>query len=620
MNAPKWLSGADAKVVLSAPDRLRALRRSGLMDSQAEEVFDRATRLAGRVLGVPVGLLSLVDDQRQFFKAQSGLEGWAAAQRGTPLSHSFCQHVVASDAPLVVRDARAEPLVQCNLAVEDLRVIAYIGVPVHAPGGHVLGALCAISDEPQDWTDDDVENLRDIATGVESEIAVRFHLQASQEAQGRLDAVLDALPIGVALADTDEGALVYMNRSGYEKVGRDVEADDAESYSALGARNPDGTAYAAADYPLLRAALNGETVTSEAMDYHLSDGRVHELEVDATRVAGHDLAVATFRDVTARNAARRERERTAERMAGVLEATSDAVFLIDGDWRVVYANGAARRFGYDVDRIVGLTVQEAFPDIEETPFWPVYQRARETGEPQTHEDIDRYSGLLVEVRVFPSGRELIVVGRDVAEERRAEAQRKVIVRELNHRVKNLFAVISGMIGMTARSADSPTEMARTLRGRVAALARAHELVRPAVTSEETPDGEADLETIVSKVIEPHVGGVTPSLGGPSVKVGAQAATSLALALHELATNAVKYGALAERGGALAVRWDRKGDRLHLVWDETVAGTPVSRGEPGFGTTLVEMSARVQLGGEVETEWRPEGVRVAFDLPLARLVA
>ena len=620
MNAFEAVSQDDVAAALSAGPRLRALEKSGLMDTAPEEVFDRATRLASRVLGVPVGLLSLVDAERQFFKAQVGLEGWAAAQRGTPLSHSFCQHVVASDAPLVVRDSRAEPLVRENLAVADLRVVAYLGVPVHSPDGEVLGSLCAISGEPQDWTRDDLANLQDIVSGVESEISVRFALAASREQEDRVRSILDALPVGVALAGTGTGALLYVNGCGVRLLGSDVEASDAAAYVDLGARHADGSAYAAEDYPLLRAALHGESIVAEPMIYDMGGGRTRELEVDASQVKGHALAAATFRDVTARNTARRERDRTAQRMAGVLAATTDAVILIDADWRIVYANEAARGFALPPEDIVGRTVQEAFPDIEETPFWETYVRARETGEPQVKEEIDRYSGKLVEVRAFPRAGELILVGRDVAEERRAEAQRKVIVRELNHRVKNLFAVISGMIGMTARSAESPEAMARTLRGRVAALARAHDMIRPAITSESVEHDEASLAELVRAVIEPHLGGgAAPVVEGPEVALGPQSATSLALALHELATNAVKYGAFrGGSGGRLSVRWTLDGDRLRLVWDEEVEGAVTPPEDTGFGTTLIEMSTRVQMQGELSTEWRENGVRVSLDVPAARL--
>ena len=619
MNALAGQARADLGSMLSDAPRIAALERSGLMDSEGEEVFDRAARLASRVLGVPVGLLSLVDAERQFFKAQVGLEGWAAVKRGTPLSHSFCQHVVASDAPLVVRDARSEPLVRENLAVEHLGVIAYLGVPVHAPSGEVLGAFCAISNQPQDWTEDDLENLRDIASGIESEIAVRFALVAARRNEGKLSDVLDALPVGVALAEVGTGALVYMNDRGKRKIGKELQASEAAEFRSLGARHPDGRPYAAEDYPLVRASVHGEVIADEPMIYERDDGSLLELDVNASRVEGHGLAVATFRDVTARNAARREREQTAGRMLGVLDATTDAVFLLDRDWRILYANEAARHFGYDLDRIVGETLHDVFPDIEETPFWEHYLRARETGTPQTYEDVDRYSGRLVEVRVFPRGDDLIVVGRDVAEERRIEAQRRVIVRELNHRVKNLFAVISGMIGMTARSSGTPAEMARTLRGRVAALARAHDMIRPAITSESFEHDEASLADLIRTVLAPHLG-ASPALSveGPDIPLGPQSATSLALAVHELATNAAKYGALKSGGGTLDIGWTVDDGRLRLVWTEEVPGTLRRPEQVGFGTTLIEMSARVQLQGEFRTEWRPEGVQVTFDLPLAQL--
>src|ERR1700761_4594003 len=96
---------------LRNPERLAALAATGLPDSQAEEAFDRLTRMVTRLLGVPVSLVSLVDDQRQFFKSLHGLTGWAAEQRQTPLSHSFCQHVVRQQKPLVIADAERDALV-----------------------------------------------------------------------------------------------------------------------------------------------------------------------------------------------------------------------------------------------------------------------------------------------------------------------------------------------------------------------------------------------------------------------------------------------------------------------------------------------------------------------------
>jgi GAF domain-containing protein len=136
--------------------RLATLRRTGLLDAPPEPAFDRLTRLACRLLGTPVALVSLVDADRQFFAGQRGLaEPWAGL-RQTPLSHSFCRHVVAGDAPLVVADARGHPLVCDSPAVAELGVAAYLGAPLRAPGGLVLGSLCVIDTAPRAWAEEDV--------------------------------------------------------------------------------------------------------------------------------------------------------------------------------------------------------------------------------------------------------------------------------------------------------------------------------------------------------------------------------------------------------------------------------------------------------------------------------
>jgi GAF domain-containing protein len=163
----------DDPQALETPARLAALAETLLMDSPAEPSFDRATRLAQRLLGVSVSLVSLVDERRQFFKSAVGLpEPWSS-RRGTPLSHSFCQHVIRRDEPLVVDDATTDERVRGNGAIEDLGVVAYLGVPVRGPDGDVLGTLCAIEHEPRRWTAEDLAVLTDVAAGVTAEIALR---------------------------------------------------------------------------------------------------------------------------------------------------------------------------------------------------------------------------------------------------------------------------------------------------------------------------------------------------------------------------------------------------------------------------------------------------------------
>lgn len=158
-------------------ERLTALYQTDLMDSGPEERFDRLTRLVAATLSVPVALVSLVDTRRQFFKSTFGLpEPWKT-ERETPLTHSFCQHVVARAAPLVIEDATLDPLVCDNLAIPELNVRAYLGTPLISGDGHVLGSLCAIDSVPRQWTAREQEILTDFARLVEEQISLRKRVE-----------------------------------------------------------------------------------------------------------------------------------------------------------------------------------------------------------------------------------------------------------------------------------------------------------------------------------------------------------------------------------------------------------------------------------------------------------
>jgi GAF domain-containing protein len=170
--------------------RIAALQRLNLLDTPPEASFDRLTRIACRMLRAPIGLVSLVDRDRQFFKACIGLPEPFASKRQTPLSHSFCQHVVASGKPLVIEDARVNPLVQLNPSVSELGIIAYAGIPLTTTTGETLGSFCVIDCKPRAWSFEDVEALQELAACVMHEIEGRQVLLASearcQELEGRL--------------------------------------------------------------------------------------------------------------------------------------------------------------------------------------------------------------------------------------------------------------------------------------------------------------------------------------------------------------------------------------------------------------------------------------------------
>ncbi|WP_226377659.1 GAF domain-containing protein [Citrifermentans bremense] len=146
------MNGSDISSHVTDPARLAALRAVALLDTPTEEAFDRLSRLASRFASAPVALVTLVDSDRQFFKSCVGLpEPWLSS-RQTPLSHSFCQYNRVAKQPLIIEDARVHPLFKENLAIRDLKVIAYLGIPLVTSDGYVLGSFCVIDHKPRHWS------------------------------------------------------------------------------------------------------------------------------------------------------------------------------------------------------------------------------------------------------------------------------------------------------------------------------------------------------------------------------------------------------------------------------------------------------------------------------------
>jgi signal transduction histidine kinase len=165
---------------INDPKRIAALNATDLLDSPPEGAFDRLTRLASDILNAPVSLVSLVDKDRQFFKSQIGLPEPCATARETPLSHSFCQYVVGNHLPLIVADAREHPVLRHNLALRDLKVVAYLGIPLTTADGQTLGSFCAIDGKARQWSAREIKILQELAALVMVEIELRMFAKQYQ--------------------------------------------------------------------------------------------------------------------------------------------------------------------------------------------------------------------------------------------------------------------------------------------------------------------------------------------------------------------------------------------------------------------------------------------------------
>jgi two-component sensor histidine kinase len=208
---------------------------------------------------------------------------------------------------------------------------------------------------------------------------------------------------------------------------------------------------------------------------------------------------------------------------------------------------------------------------------------------------------------------------DVTGRKQAEEGHELLAGEMSHRVKNLLTIASSLTAITARSASTTTQMADDLMERLSALGRAHDLVRPLPGYQGKAVLLGDLLTVL---LAPY--DATGAFKGrirvavPRMGVGEGAATALALVFHELATNAMKYGALSHEEGTLDVSCDASADEMVVVWTER-GGPPVSAPPgKGFGSSLVARSMSRQLGGSLDHAWDPEGLIVTIRMNAGRL--
>lgn len=210
---------------------------------------------------------------------------------------------------------------------------------------------------------------------------------------------------------------------------------------------------------------------------------------------------------------------------------------------------------------------------------------------------------------------------DIDELKQAQQARELIAHELSHRIKNLFAVIASIVTLSARDYPEAKTFAGIVRERIAALAKANDYVRPH-SPESAPHAGKTLHGMLASLTAPYRTGEDARIlvEGDDSEIGLQAATALSLVIHELATNAVKYGALSVPDGKVSLRCGWRGDAFSLEWREE--GGPPVEGPPareGFGSRMARRAAESQLGAQLTEDWDRAGLRLSLVMPQAALL-
>jgi len=334
--------------VLLDPDRLAALRQANLLDTPAEEAFDRLVRQAAGVLEVPIALVSLIDKDRQLFKANVGLpEPWAAA-RQLPLSQSLCQQLLVTRQPLMIPDTRRDPRARDNEFILALGLAAYLAIPLIV-SGQVLGSLCVADRQPRDWTADQVATLTELAGPLLTQLQQRADLASRGELERRLadvqasyQALLERLPgVVYTIAPEAPNQVIYISPQIEVLLGepaadwignsdiwkRLVHPDDADRVAAECERtNQTGEPFSA-EYRMRTRDGQVRWVRDEAVLVHGGDGRPPFwqgilTDITATRLTAARLAQALDHEQEAAQqlAAALDREHdTAQQLAAALE-------------------------------------------------------------------------------------------------------------------------------------------------------------------------------------------------------------------------------------------------------------------------------------------------------------
>jgi PAS domain S-box-containing protein len=381
----------------------------------------------------------------------------------------------------------------------------------------------------------------------------------------------------------------------------------------------------------VEAALERDGGWTGDLRHRARDGR--EVVVTARMVLRRDAdggAVAVLEsltDVTEARRVERERRRADALLRTIIGAAPGMIYAKDQQGRMVLANKAALDLlGKSWPEVKGRTALDYLDDrAQAEAVMSNDRRIMEQGQAEELEELSGMEGGQPRVMLStktpmrdPDGHVdgLVGVSVEITERKRTEQRLRLMVDELNHRVKNTLATVQSIAMQTLRGGDPAVR--QVLEARLLALAAAHD-----VLTRMNWEG-AELDDVVAGALAPHGGRDSGRfhVSGPPVRLQPRAALALAMGLHELATNALKYGAFSPGAadGWVDLRWAKSGDRIRLVWSEH-GGPPVTLpSRRGFGTRLVERSLAQDLGGTVEIIYGPEGVTCVVEAPLAEVAA
>jgi PAS domain S-box-containing protein len=599
-------------------DRIAALERYQILDTPTEEDFDDIVRLAAEAFDAPIAVVNLIASHRQWFKAEVGI-----GARELPLDVSICAHAILQQDTMVIPDTRADDrFVHNPLVTAEGGLRFYAGALLKTPDGLPIGTVCVLDRQPRPdgITPFQRLTLEVLARQVMTQLELRRALSQQREDERRHRLIVEsAVDYGIITMDLhglvtswNEGASRLMGWTEAEMCGRPCDdfftaEDRANQIPAreMGAalrrgRGTDERWHVRKDGQRFWASGEMMPLTDE------NDTPIGFLKILRDRTVQHDAQKALE--------ASEARTRLALEAGGLgawestpslgtmsWDARTRELLGHDPDEPLDYENSfLARVHPEDRARIAAINAAALAPGGSGT----TEMEYRTISIVDGRERWIHARGALTEA--VDGEPRFVGTVRDISPEKEAERHRLLLTGELQHRIKNTLAAVQAIVSQSLRNASTPEAARDAIGARLATLSHAHDLLT------QTSWTAAPIRAVIEGAIRLH--GSRPGrilIQGPEISLAARPALAFAMSLHELSTNAAKYGALSNDVGHVELTWtieqDDGEDVLALKWRE-FGGPPVNLPDrQGFGTRLMKGLSR-DLGGAGVLEYAPEGVQ------------
>ena len=550
---------------------------------------------------------------------------------------SACGLAMLSKNRIVIEDVKQSPIFAGKPALDVLLEAGVRGLqstPLLSSADNLIGMLSTHFDRPTRLGDRELRLLdllgrqaADYLERKQAEQQLRDSEQLAHEQFTELANLYQHAPVGLCLLDRElrylriNQRLAEMNGIPVEQhIGRKVQ----EVVPAIATAIEDVTRHIlATGRPVIDQEQYGETAAQPSMTRYWMVSWYPVKDREGS-IYGFGVVVG---EVTERKRAEVALQASEAKFAGILEIAGDAIISMDGNHRITLFNEAAERlFGYSRAEMSGQPMDLLIParfraahqeHIEHFTSGPNVPRrmAAQREVPGLRKNGEEFP-IEASISKVKIGEEWVstVVLRDITERKRAEERQRVLVAELDHRVKNVLASVSAVVSHTQQESTSLANFTRALDERIHSMARTHELLSSGRWQ------AISLTELVWHELAPYATSDNTEIIGPEILVKSEAGQAMAMVLHELATSAGKYGALSTEKGRVLIRWAQRPDghsrsNLVLEWQE-IGGPPVvAAGKPSYGTSTIRDLIPYEFGGTVDLVLAPEGVRCRLELPV-----